>query len=340
MNSASVKAGPSPLPKDLHYDSWRGNVELSDPIQHPLDAELSALCQRFAASDLPTRSQLRNSASLDDFCTLLSFGRRSAVFAMRGRRREHVVDGLTAVAMIERDRVDFRDALVTLALLHHATRAIGEHPHELFQRAASLAEPKMSGLILGFPERSEEERDLRKSWGHTVVETKGGPGFVGWGFKSYQPTYPLDQLALALAQLLKRDKYGRATVTLATELPPFWLSSVDDKALKRVLAAVRGAVRVNAELRPQESADYRHQVIMIFLAELEDEPAAGSLFRLSQEKQTRPKDFVMAAAQEGRLFCLAVARSFTAGKAGFETQVSLQRFSAGIAEVLKSQYQN
>ena len=64
MNSASVKAGPSPLPKDLHYDSWRGDIELSDPIQHPLDAELSALCQRFAASDHPTRSQLRNSASL------------------------------------------------------------------------------------------------------------------------------------------------------------------------------------------------------------------------------------------------------------------------------------
>lgn len=336
---SSSKAGPSPLPANLHYDSWLGDLDLSDPARRPLDDELSALCRRFAMSDLTSRSQLRDSASMDDFYTLLSFSRRSAVFAMRDRKTEHIIDGLMAVAMIDQNRIDFRDALQALSLLHHAARVIGANVDELFGKAASVAEPGMSELILAFLKRSEDQRDIRKSWGATVVETKGGPGFVGWGFQSYRPTYPLDQIGLALAQLVKRDKYGRASVTLANDLPAVWLSSVDDDALKRALTSIRGAATVNADLRPQESLDYQHQSLTIFLAELDDESAAESLFRLSQEKQTLPKNFAMVGAKEGRLFCLAVERSIMAGKPAFESRASMQRFSTGIAEVLKGHFQ-
>jgi hypothetical protein len=254
---------------------------------------------------------------------------------MRDRSTEHVIDGLTAVSMIEPSRIDFRDALGALSLLHHSARLIGASVDDLFGRAASLADPKMSELILGFVRRSEDQRDIRKSFGYTVVETKGGPGFVNWGFRSYQPSYPLEQVGLALAQLVKRDKYEPASVTLASDLPAFWLSSINDTELKRALTSSRGAITINADLRPQEFPDFKHQALTIFLVEVDDETAAESLFRLSQEKQARPKGFAMAAAKHGPLFCLAVARSIMAGKPSFETQASMQRFSTGIAEVLK-----
>jgi hypothetical protein len=254
---------------------------------------------------------------------------------MRDHSTEHVIDGLTAVAMIEPSRIDFRDALGALSLLHHAARFIGANVEELFGRAASLADPKMSELILGFLKRSEQQRDIKRSWGYTVVETKSGPGFVGWGFRSYQPSYPLEQVGLALAQLLRRDKYEPASVTLASDLPAFWLSSVNDAELKRALASIRGTITINADPRPQALPDFRHQALMIFLVEVDDETAAESLFRLSQEKQARPKDFAMAAAKQGPLFCLVIARSIMAGKPSSETQASIQRFSTGIAEVLK-----
>jgi len=195
------------------------------------------------------------------------------------------------------------------------------------------------GVDSRFLKRSEDQRDIRKSWGYTVVETKGGPGFVGWGLKSYQPTSPLDQVGLALAQFVKRDKYETTSITLASDLPAVWLSSVDDNALNHAMTSVRGAVTINADLRPQESPDYKHQALMIVLAELDDETAAGSLFRLSQEKQIQPNDFAMVAAKEDRLFCLAVGRSIMAGKASFETQASMQRFATGIAEALRDKYQ-
>ena len=284
--------------------------------------------------DLASRTQFLGSASMDDFYTLLSFSRRAAVFAMRDRRSELILDGLTAIAMIERSRIDFRDALGAMSLLHHAAGMIGGAADELFRKAAALAEPKMSELILGFLSRSSDYQDIRKSWGYTVIETQTGPGFVGWGFKSYQPAYPLDEVALALAQAVKRDKYGHVSVTLASDLPAVWLSSSDNTALNSALASVRGVVLIRADLTPQESPDYKHQALMIFLVELDDDRAAQSLLRLCEEKQTRPHDFAIVGVKHGRLFCLAVGRSFTVGIASFENQVSMQRFSKVIAEVL------
>ena len=275
---------------------------------------------------------------MDDFYTLLAFSRRSAVFAMRDRKTQHVVDGLTAIAMIEQSRTDFRDALTALSLLHHAGRAIGADVDDLFGKAAALAEPKMSELIQGFLKQSEDQRDIQKSWGYTVVETKAGPGFVNWGYRPYRPSHPLDRIGLALAHLVKQDKYQPTIITLASDLPAFWLSSVNDTELKRSLASIRGAVTIDAALRPQESPDYKGQFFVMFLAELENETAAEALFKLSKEKQARPNTFTPVAVRQGRLFCLAVARSFVSGKPPFETHASMQRFSAGIAEVLKNQY--
>jgi hypothetical protein len=332
---ANSKARPSRLLANLHYDVWGGDFDLIDPAKNPLDEELSTLCRTFAKGDLTSRSRLRDSASMDDFYTLLAFSRRSAVFAMRDGRTEHVVDGLTAITMIERTRIDFRDALMALSLLNHAGGVTGANLDDLFVDAAALAEPKMSELILGFRKQSQDYKDIRKSWGYTVIETEAGAGFVGWGFRSYQPTYPLDLIALALAELVKRDKYGPAKVTLASDVPAVWLSHVDDDALKQALKSVRAPITIDADLRPQESPDHKHQLFVIFLAELNDESSARSLLALYEEKQARPNDFAMVGVQEGRLFCLAIGRSFTEGKASFENQASMRRFATPIAEVLK-----
>jgi hypothetical protein len=327
---ARRSSAASPLPSNLKYV----DADLSDPTPHPLDEELSALCRRFGEADAAGRSRLRDSASLSDFYTLLAFSRRSAVFGMRRRHPNLVTDALAAVAMIDPDRIDFRDALVALSLLHHAARAIGANPDGLFAHAATLADSKMSTLILGFLSRSEEDRNLQKSWGYTVIETEGGPGFVQSGFESYQPSLRLDRAGMALGRLLAQDKYSSGSITLASALPPVWLSSVDDKALNTALAGVRGVVTINAHL-PPESADCAGQVLMIFLAEMDSEIAADSLFTLALEKQRKGSDFASLPVREGRLFCLTVGRSIMANSATLETNATLRRFAPAISSALK-----
>jgi hypothetical protein len=53
--------------------------------------------------------------------------RRAAVFAIREQKADWIVNGLTAIAMIEKERVDFRDVLMTLGLLNHSATRIGEN---------------------------------------------------------------------------------------------------------------------------------------------------------------------------------------------------------------------
>src|SRR5262249_9830771 len=154
-------------------------------------------------------------------------------------------DGLTALAIVEHDRIDPRDAILALALLDYAAGAVGTNADDAFKKATALAEPNMSNLISEYRSRSKDERDLRE-FGFTVVETKAGSGFIGWEFHKYQPTYPLDQIGLALVEALERDKYEPTSIMLASELPDFWLSSVDDAALKRALASVRAALSIHA----------------------------------------------------------------------------------------------
>jgi hypothetical protein len=153
----------------------------------------------------------------------------------------------------------------------------------------------------------------------------------------YEPICALHQIGLSLGKLVEQDKYGPARVTLASQLPAIWLSLVDDNALRRALASVRGVATISAELRPEASQDFRSQTITMFLVEVDEEGAAESLLRLAREKQTRANSFSIAAAKQTRLFCLAIARSVVTGTASFETQTGLQRFAIGMAEILRNQ---
>ncbi len=227
---------------------------------------------------------------------------------MRDRSTEHIRDGLTAIAMIERDRSDFREALLALAFLNYAARSIGADADDLLRGATSFAGPSMAELIRGFLKRSEDERHLH-SWGHTVVQTEAGPGLAGWGSRPYRSTLPLDQAGLAIARLLKQDKYDHKRVTLASELPAVWLSRVDGEAPQHKRSSIRAAVTIHADLRPQEGPGFQNQVMTTFLVEADDEATAAALFKSARDKQAQSNDLAIVAVQECRLFCLVVLRT-------------------------------
>lgn len=168
---------PSPMP-NIEYR--RRNHSLIKLSQSLLDLKLRDLCRNFAESDARRRAKIRASISMNEFYTLITFSKRAAVFARREQNVNHVIDGLTALAMIECERVDFRDILTSLALLFHSASKIDEEPETLFREAALLSEKEVAELMTGFLNRTPEEQDIRLSWGYEEVETEDGIGYRWW----------------------------------------------------------------------------------------------------------------------------------------------------------------
>jgi hypothetical protein len=314
------------------YDRWHGENSLINPTKNSLDSELSSLCQRFATSDERARNEMRNSISLDEFYTLLNFSNRSAVFAIREQNVEWIKNGLRAVAIIEAERTDPRDLLLSVPLLYHSAKRIGADADKLFQEASELSEPNVKKLLAGFISRSTEEKDIRVSWGYDEVETASGFGFIVRGFEEYNPTYDLKKIVIDLGEVISKDKY-QPSLEIASDLPPVWLQSKENPSLESVLKKVRAGASIHGDLRPNEHPSHESQTLMVFLVEMEESHAAQELLEMSKKK--RPDDYSMLGVSEGKLFCLLIGRSFQQGVASFETPEKMQRFAAPVSEVLR-----
>lgn len=323
---------PSPVPPGA-YDFWRGEQSLIDPVKTSLDSALRELCRSFAETAEESRTRMRRSISMEEFYTLIQFSNRAAVFAIREHGVDWVVNGLTAIAMIEQERTDFRDVLWALAVLYHSAKRSGVDPDALLRDAAAISEPGISELIGGFIRRPLADKVLQASWGYDEVTTSNGIGLIGRGYKRYAPNCDLKTVILEIAEYVTTDKYQPASVQIATELPAFWLASKDNRALDKILMAARGTASIHARLRPNEHPSYQSQMLLVVVVETEDDEAARSLLEMCVNK--KPSDYCMAGVSERRLFCLTVARSFVEGIESFETSESLSRFPRAISPILR-----
>lgn len=336
---ASGPLQPSPMPAEK-YETACKDLGLIRPEVIPLDLALAGLCRTFKAADEHTRQSIRQSLNMDDFYTLLAFSKRTAVFALREKKADWVDSGLTAIAMVEVQRVDYRDVLWTLSLLNYSAEKIDSDAKQLFELAGKMATPEMDQLLNGFISRSPDDKDLRSSWGYDEIETEAGIGLIGYGFKPYQPTHDLAKIAIEIADYVATDKYEPNSVEIATELPEVWLITKHvwlrpnhNKKLKTALRNIRGGASISFSLRPAEHPNYQEQMFVIFLVEATNSSVSDTLFQLS--RKTKPTDYSIVGVASGPLFCLAVARSFVAGVESFETMKSLNRFSDGLSSILK-----
>jgi hypothetical protein len=325
-------SGPSPMPAG-EYGFEAEELGLVNPRPNALDAALADLSRRYAQADDAERARMRDAISMEEFYTLLDFARRASVFGLRERQGGRLAAGLTAVSMVEQERVDYRDILVALSLLHHSAARVGADPAKLFRDAARLAEPNTRQLILGFLARPQQEKSLRDAWGHDEVETEGGVGFIGYNFQPYHPTTDLKRVAVEFARLAAADQYTQVSASIASDLPSYWLEGVDDAALKRALGKVRAGANVHGLHKRGGQLPHDSESLMVFVVETADEAAARTLLDLARRHP--PADYAMLPLAEGRLFCLVVARSFQQGVKPLETGEGLKRFATPMAEVLR-----
>jgi hypothetical protein len=323
---------PSPMPKDT-YAANEGVLASLNPKPLPLDVELKELCRRAAALDADSHRKMRRVISMDEFYTLLAFSRRTALFAIRANSPEGLREAVEAVALIEIARVDFRDVSVALGVLAYAYARIGHSPRPFFEDASKRADPKVAEMLRKQAQQSLAGKKLSDLSFLEEVSTKYGPAFVSCGGDAYSPTVDLVSIAVEITELLEADKYGPTGIQIATTLPPVWLRSAGEAAVRSAVegapagASVSGFLR--AEFRPREEG---HSVL-VFLVQCADEARALKLEGFAR-KASHSSHAVIGCA-EGRLFCIVVGHSMMRGVSPIETASSLSRFVPGISAAMR-----
>ena len=327
---ASGEAGVSPMPAGK-YEFNGEELGLVNPKPNALDSALTALCRRYAQSDPATRQHMRRSIDGDELYTLWNFAERAAVFALRERSAARLADGLTALALIERERVDFRDLHTSVGMLQYSAEQIGADHRKLFRDAAALAEPGTAEIIRTGLTSPAGDRPA----GHVEIVTEGGVGFMGWFYpEKYAPTYDLKRGAVDVARLVAADgKYRPVTPWVGPDYTGHGLGADDAAARARALASVRASASVNAWLAPGILPEDELQQLVVYLIETADEPSARALLDIARGKKS--SDYHTLALREGRLFCLVLADAMTDRAKEYETPESLQRFERGLAEILR-----
>jgi hypothetical protein len=276
---------------------------------------------------------MRSAIRMKEFYTLLEFASRAAVFAIRERSRAWVIDGLTAITMIEAERVDWRDILCALGLLHHAATRVGLDGDRHFARLAPLAEPGTAALLDDFRTRPPGDKKLVE-WGYEEIKTDEGIGLVQCGYRGGELDQAVIAIADEIAAHLRTDRYRPSSIDVDEDLPEVWLESRNNvTALRDSFAAVRTSVTIDAELRRTRGVPTGSQHFVVYLLEMKTKKAAQQLLEIARKK--KPDFFCKVELAEGRLFCLIVARSWWSGVKSYETPESLARFAQPIGDILR-----
>ena len=321
----------SPLP-DYSYTKWPGEQSLINPNENELDASIASLGKRYEVSDAPEQTAIRGSLSKANIYTLLAFAKRSVLFAMRKNEPAYLRNAFTAVAMIETDKCDYRDILVTFSFLNHGAIRLNMDATQLFEKTSGMATTETAGLLTGFSKEAAAGKSLGVMGGYSEIETPYGAAFVTTRYNKYQPEYNLASILFKISDIVYTDKYSRGQLSIGDKLEPIWLSATDNPNIRAILSRADGCASLTSYLKEEfEPADHL-QSLLIYLAAFKEQKDVETL--VNHANGTIPKSFSRLCIGEGNLLFIAIQRAVRDGIPDAETNESLQRFGESILATL------
>lgn len=303
-NEAS--AGTSVLP-DGKYQISQGDLYLVDPSPNPLDDQLRKLVRRFVQADAAKQSDVRDSMNGNDDETLITFANRCAIFGLREQNLLTITDGLRALSLLDRKRVDTRDIVTCLGLLRYAAGRLSNNPARHFEEIATHAEPDLRKLFHDFVNGPMNDRELQIASGYAPIETAQGIGFANWGTGEYSPTIDLKSAALEVALLLKAANLQPVRIQFASKLTASLLTSDSNPELIQILSRLRGVVEAQAISQPEQDETDHETHLSLFITETADEQDAARLVEFCQRGRKESQERLAVAS--GKLFELLVTET-------------------------------
>jgi hypothetical protein len=154
----------------VHDFSVRGDTR----AHWPTEQEVAALRGSLAGTSSVERARFRAELRDRQQVALGRFGVRCAAVALREHSPALLRIGLITIALAESDG-DPRDLMVTVAAHHHVARQLGLEPAEIFDEAASFADPDTADVLRLFGRRVDV---TLQAFGRRQVDTPDGPLIV------------------------------------------------------------------------------------------------------------------------------------------------------------------
>jgi len=319
-------APSSPL-SDLRYSStenrlWRW-------LDAPIDSRVEAVVKDFAALGEAERNSVRNSLSMDDFYTLLAFGRRRALAVLRGGEVRQIEPAFVSLAMVDFERVDWRDLIMANSLLCYAGERVGAPVADLVSRTTQLAEPKTAEAL----KRQRTTRiHLAESCGFREVRTSEGVALFDTGYEHFSPEADLERIAFDSAMALENDGYEIENISLASDLPLTWLNGRDGSAIARTARSLSGCVSIHGVPRADPAPMSSGQMLLVFLGEAASEKDAREI-AAAAENASSPQRTELGLASR-RIFAVIIQSSWMADTPPMEDTHSLERLRGVFERVL------
>lgn len=317
----------SPL-ADLRYSSienrlWRW-------VDSAVDSRIEPVVTDFAALGEAERNLVRNSLSIDDFYTLFAFARRRALAVLRGSEARQIEPAFVSIAMVDLERVDWRDLLMANSLLCYAGERIGAPVADLVRRTIQLADRKTAEAL----RRQRTTRiDLAQSCGYREVRTSEGVALFDTGYEHFSPQANLERIAFESAVALENNGYEIENISLARDLPLTWLNGGDGSAVATMASSLSGCVAINGVPRADPAPRSSGQMLLVFLGEAASERDAREI-AAAAENASSPQRTELGLASR-RICAVIIQSSWIADTPPMENADSLERLRGALEPLLK-----
>lgn len=292
----------------------------------PIDSRIESAVTDFAALGEAERNSVRDSMSMDDFYTLLAFAGRRALAVLRGG--EAIEPAFFSLAMVDFDRVDWRDLIVTNSLVCYAGGRSGAPVADLVSRTTQLAERKTAEALKKQPSR---RINLAKSCGYREVRTSEGVALFNTGYEHFSPQADLERIAFNIAVALDNEGYEIEDISLASDLPLTWLNAGEGSAIAKMARGLSGCVAIHGIPRADPAPRSSGQSIRVFLGEAASERDAREIAAAADDASGSQRTELGLASRE--IFAVIIQHSWIVDTPPMEDAHSLERLR-GVVEPL------
>ncbi len=306
---------------DLSYSStesrlWRW-------ADSPVDGAIEAIVTTFAGLETAQRQAMRDSLSMDDFYTLMTFAQRCALASLRSGNVCKIESAYSALTMIALDRIDWRDLSVTNWLVSYAAEKAGMSTASLLNEVAQIAESQTAKALRRDWKGSI---DLAEMCGLREVSTPAGVALFQTDYQPYSPEADLAAVAFDCAVALEQNGYEIDRVKIASDLPLTWLDSNEGSAIAKVVEKLSGCVTISGVPRADPAPMSSGQSLLVFLAEAACKKDAREI--ASKAEDSSSSSSTQLGWASGKLCAVIIQHSWIADTPPSEDKSSLERLRA------------